>query len=346
MSSRVGTRGSAAAALGTCRAWLGGGLLLAAGLGLGACSSEDSETAAGHGQAATVAREDFVEAWAAAVCESLRGCCQAMSAPYDAQGCKDLMIGGLGEDLAVAVNSSKAEYDSAQAATCIAQGKEFAAGCGATTVSAPAACDKVFQGTVPAGGACTASEECAAPAGGTAHCEMTDEFTGVCMAEARGALGDPCSSTCSSGEGGGFCSGFAGPAAPPAPGAPNSTSSASATCHQEDGLYCNAETMLCEASLSIGSPCTDALECATGAACLQGVCGPPSGLDGPCDWDMDCGDGLYCEVMDAGGSCRALLGVGEPCMGSDSCAQGICDPRHDTCIASALPLAFCDGVVQ
>jgi hypothetical protein len=165
----------------------------------------------------------------------------------------------------------------------------------------------VFQGTLPAGAACSASPQCQSgfcgfslTSGGSPGIGGASSDCGRCVAPAE--LGQPCPY--------GLCVPNAYCETPSDP-----TSTAPATCVAinttvvglggncgsgvcDDNLICSAEGVCVEA-IGQGGPCQrESSDCQLGLYCgSQGTCGPPGGEGSACGAisGLDCATGLSCQ---------------------------------------------------
>ncbi len=99
-----------------------------------------------------------------------------------------------------------------------------------------------------------------------------------------------------------------------------------------DGLVCDEETLTCSPRRSVGDPCRDDLECASGY-CSQQRCVPRARIGELCDEDYDCLVG-FCDNNGRPGSgrCRVALEPGETCDPlRDQCTFSQCDSRTLQC---------------
>ncbi|MCC7538427.1 MAG: hypothetical protein IT379_19540 [Deltaproteobacteria bacterium] len=209
------------------------------------------------------------------------------------------------------IAAGRVRYDGVRARACVAQ---VATRCGG--FESEGACRGVFDGTVPLGGACESSEECA----GDTYCEHegTSDGCGVCAA--RAAIGASCASASCTNEVESDCS----------------FESAEPTCVE----------VRYEGPVGEGSPCgtfttgadRTVIHCATGHGCAEspsggGTCVALPEADGPCGEDGQlCQDDQLCVA----GTCRAITVQRTEGAACDREALAVCDP--------ALRLSCEDGV--
>jgi hypothetical protein len=236
-----------------------------------------------------------------------------------------------------AIADGRVEYEGRSAAECLRILRTR--GCESVNPRMPA-CDAALRGTIPLGGSCWSSVECAGDAG----CDRTSACPGTC-APLR-ALGEPCVVIEDCAHGLGCYSGTCQRAA--REGEPCSLFGAECegglvcvgtgpdpTCRRVESVYTGA----------LGSPCDpDGSLCIPSSVCafdrLEGtvpryVCASPAPLGGPCRYAFPdaCLAGQRCDADPFGmggsfdGTCRPLPVHGEPCAGGSACAA------HHVCVA-------------
>lgn len=215
--------------------------------------------------------EGICDALAKVACDQPARCCSAAGHSFDVIACRLETSADCNESIA-RYQAAGLGYDAAAAGRCLDAFQAAYAGCGtgeADLEVVSAACDTVFVGNVPQGGACEDDEECAPVAGRTTDCVSHSSGSRRCSVRARS--GEACGPTasgwvacerglsCSSGSGTGTC---VAPEDPPALGASCDVSCAA-------GAYCSGGT--CVATKPAGASCASSLECATGR-CRSGKC--------------------------------------------------------------------------
>lgn len=255
-------------------------------------------TDGGGTSAAPVAKEKFPAELARAVCDNIGSCCQQAGYVHDAAKCAALL-----EGMYKNMTTGAVQYDPQKGGDCVAHAASMVKACGGAPNPGP--CENVVVGTVAAGGKCTSSAECIAPAGGDADCN-----DGVCVQEPRGKLGDGCSSTCTEDGNTTSCSGGMGGA-----------SSGNASCFTNDGLVCRADGK-CGAAAKVGETCSYD-DCVASAYCDMSAekCVARVALGGTCTGEGQCADGAYC----GGGTCVAEKATGAACADWVECASHECD---------------------
>ncbi|MEO6603341.1 MAG: hypothetical protein ABIQ16_25885, partial [Polyangiaceae bacterium] len=147
------------------------------------------------------------------------------------------------------------------------------------------ACQRVFVGLVPVGGACKSVDECAVPESGHVSCEFVGSSSvgeGKCALDItsspavalHGKQGEACAASCASTSCGGV--------SPSAPGGGSTT-----TCFASEGLYCS-EPGICEPVLEDGQACRY-FGCKQESYCAAaGTCAPkkPDGVT--CSESSEC----------------------------------------------------------
>jgi hypothetical protein len=234
-------------------------------LGTPACSSGNQ----GGSSAAPVAEAAFPDQGAAALCDGLGTCCRSQGFAFDDAACRSVWRGQLAS---FAPASTAVVYDANAAGECLSAMRSTLAACSATTVNSDA-CERIHVGTKPAGATCTGSEECAAPAGGSAYCDDSPSLDGgaspsVCVVDlplVHGTLDQSCSSTCTVDGSSESCGGSTSSSGVSQP-------ATNVACYTNDGLYCSS-TYTCERQSQIGSACSGWLSCVDGAYCdAEGIC--------------------------------------------------------------------------
>jgi hypothetical protein len=211
-----------------------------------------------------------------------------------------------------AVDRGVATYDPGAAAACVAGIAEQP--CAGTTPVSNASCAHIFVGTIPTGGACINSGECA-PAGPEPPVCVPTTSCGCCAG------------TCAMVEtvaAGGSCVG--------APGVLRRCS---------EGQYCQTSTRTCVPAPAVGEICTSV---GSPAACQPGLF---------CAYDPTAGSSRCFQRAPTGGACPANDITGAPnCASlSDYCTAGTktCTPRvpiGGACAgATCVRTAYCDGSV-
>lgn len=283
----------------------------------GACSS-GSGSGGVPGGGGSIPLEDFPAAYASALCDNIGPCCTQAGRTYDASSCKAL-VGALAASVVGSVNSGKVKYDASAAGQCLELAKSSAGSCNFDFESA--ACDQVFTGTVPEGGACDEDLECIGPPG--AHIDCDNE---VCVVEKRGAAGDPCTWTCTENGAVTSCSG-------------SGSAETGARCFTNDSLYCDSDEQVCKPQLAVGATgCGfDDDACASGAYCDSDTCTAKVEVGGSCSGSGTCVETAYCEQD----TCMAKKPLGAACTSSSECLDGNCDA--DKCVGDAGGFAFFCG---
>lgn len=279
-----------------------------------------------------VQKEDFSTQASDALCDSLAGCCSTAGLPYDGAACR----AGFAALLAPQASNPKIAYDATAGGGCVAALRGL--GC-APLDGVREPCGNVFAGTVPNGGPCSSSDECAAPAGGRAFC-----LGGQCHAEPRGAAGDACSSTCTESGSSTSCAGFGGVASGGADGG-TSPGGDLARCYTNDGLTCGPSDT-CEKVPALSEPCTFG-GCGENAFCDQsgaaGVCAARRDVGGTCNGFDECVTTAFCDT--ASRKCATKKADGTTCQSGLECQGGSC--RAGACAAKVLATASsCAGVFK
>lgn len=227
------------------------------------------------GTGGTISAADFFNKVLGGLCSLQKRC-----ANISTDACLSLLGATNIPDLDKAVKAGRVKYDATKAQACIdfytaLSCEDLARG---LTNGIPNPCKAAITGTVPGGGACYDSIDCAA---GTCS-RMNNACPGKCVDYAA-ANGD-----CTMG---GSCDGGA-------------------------GYRCIAGR--CAMPGGAGAVCGTAADCTAGLACIGGKCATPGGLRAPCKTREDCAAGLYCEpgTMVGQSMCATQVAAGGAC-GSD-----------------------------
>lgn len=257
------------------------------------------------------------------------------------------------------VSLGVADFDEGRARACIE-----ATGAAAERCEPPASsdllggdfrwCREAFVARFPLGDACYAYQRGSLCAGGSgvctesvvSSCEPLPEDGMPCPAgrcaeglacDARrcvvpGAAGSPCASGAGCAEGW-VCTAAGTCGLPGEVGAPCLESASCAP-----GLACRAGA--CVAGPAAGASCDtmDPSACAAGDACLPSelryVCLPRAAEGERCLLFDDCAEGLVCDGIGRGATCRALPATGMPCIGFQCAAGAGCNADE---VCEALP---------
>jgi len=170
------------------------------------------------------------------------------------------------------------------------------------------------NGTIPAGGTCKMSSDCAAPAGGIANCDSVSVEGGYvyyCQQVTPGKEGDgPCTMTIYSN---GSTFGYGTSEKVPQ----------TVGCKQADGLYCDSSAKTCKKQAANGAPCTGSTECQEGSFCYNSLCAPNLAEGATCEKYMTtCQTGLYCDETSK--VCAKLKHLGDPCTDMTECTAADC----------------------
>ena len=285
---------------------------------LGACSGKTTS-------AAPVALADLPSAYAHAVCDSIKGCCDDANFKYDDASCVTAAQKEIQDELSAFAGT----YDANAAGDCVAAVRENAASCTARK-SSDDSCGRVFSGTKQLGEACnTHISDCALSSAGTVSCESWFNATSAggtqCVLYRTAQTGDPCSSTSTTG---------------------NPPPSTQGDCFLSTSpFFCDPASSTCQPRRAQGTACDSALECASGLLCVNKLCSPPPTLNQPCDDGFECADGLYCAY--ANKICLAQKKPGSTCSYSEgtSCLNGNC--ANGVCSAGDVATPeTCAGIVQ
>ncbi|MGV3622158.1 MAG: DUF7107 domain-containing protein [Archangium sp.] len=225
----------------------------------------------------------FLRALTDAACATLERC--GLAVPQERSRCEAVLA------LALPPRPAGARFDPVAAERCL---NVTGLNCDASPLELNHNCALVFVPTVPTGGACKQSTDCAAP---TLVCEGTD-----CNATCKpfGALGAPCL--------GDDVQRFCAP-----------------------DLRCD-ETLHCAARGELGEFCRDREECAPGLQCEGGACVAGVAVGQPCPPLGACVSDGYCDMSESP-NCQQVHALGTSCTNSTQCGEaafcqsGACAPR-------------------
>jgi hypothetical protein len=240
----------------------------------------------GSASTSSVPLEEFPNRLAKVVCDSLVGCCRALSFPLDPATC-NANASAYFRTTFGAQDRSRIRYDGSDADACLSAYGTVLRGCTlgeADGQALVAACQPVFVGLVPVGGACKSGDECAVPASGQARCEFFGSGSvgeGTCVVDTsspgaalHGKQGEACAGSCASSTCGGV--------SPSGPGGGSTT-----TCFASEGLYCSDQGT-CQPVLVDGQACSY-FECKQESYCADaGACAPKKPDGAVCVESSEC----------------------------------------------------------
>jgi hypothetical protein len=305
-------------------------------MSLGACSGDNASPGGGGTggggsvvPSGPVPSNSFATSFASTFCDSIAACCR--QAGYDPSSCRATLEPLLTASANLRLSSPNVVYDEVVAANCLNAERAALVACTDQNLADQVenACTGLFRGTVPEGGSCGESYECATPASGYVTCNAgvctgsPDEFPGD-MAHA--AAGQACGGTCSGDANGAGCSG--------------SGSSTTAACWIQDGLYCSND--VCVAVPAIGQPCGGGSYCVAEGHCESGTCVADIAT-GPCTSSDGCVSTSYCDFDTR--QCTPLKANGAACNIYSECVGGQCEA--DRCRTwSIATAASCAGLLD
>jgi len=328
----------------------------------GGNSGGDTTSSGTSGSTATLpssieSLDDLLRATAAIACRSECAGASAIEFYYreDCLEAFTLVYEALGASIQRSIAAGNMSFDAAEGQRCI-----DALANGACNLDAPnSACDKVFVGNLPVGGACTQSDECA----GGGYCNDTLACPGVC--EGGLSAGTPCTDASGVCQSGLTClpEGVCG--ARQANGEPcaNNSECESYYCDDDDddgaGLCANAPQGF---SKTLGEVCEESYYCAADLYCDVAAtvpsCAPAAKIGEACvrdDIDKSCVRAAYCllEADEVQGVCVERVPLHGACAASNECAVGVCDggtcEKHsglgEPCVTDARCFDVCDGGV-
>jgi hypothetical protein len=319
-----------------------------------ACSASDP---------APVPLEDFIARDLQARCEFQVKCGGAA----DMDACAaHLTSGSLSATELAGLQAGRIQYDGKQARACF--DAIAARSCEVSTASyelSPAACLKMFHGSLHGGASCADSMECISQNCVKPSCQEAC-CTGTCQGDAPPALaniGESCAfNECAQG---GFCDSTQ-TCAPAKRSGEACDPDAVLPCGE--GLSCLLSSKQCGRRPGLGEPCNDdgcrdlyahcspttgtcVMEGVLGDPCTLGavdqctrlyVCGPDHrcsaglALGAPCGkFDRCAGPGAFCDIADNAtmGVCTGPKANSGSCHQDFDCASNVCDPASKTCVA-------------
>jgi len=258
--------------------------------------------------------DDFAKRFADRYCQSIAACCSHQG--FATTDCETTLLGQIRPQLQLTASKPKIHYNAQAAQGCI---DAYAAALSACTdhellSKTDDACDGVFEGTVPVGGACGTSQECAGADTGVSC------MTGVCVqgkqyvspsSAAHRKLGQTCSGTCRGTSSNASCDGSVG------------ADVTAGACWTQDDVVCT--NGVCVAAPQVGQSCVSFGYCTATAHCQNSVCVADQS-SGPCTTSEDCLAPSVCDYTLQ--MCVALKQNGEACDQSDQCAGGQCYEDH------------------
>lgn len=272
--------------------------------------------------------EDYWPEAAAILCRWMVPCCQEWELELNQADCtKNVEAGfvaGAGDP-----NPDNFDYDPDLAGDCLATAREFYKDVGCQLGDRPpiiaadldAACSRVFTGKQAPGEFCSGQIECAHEPGDDADCRpLGSSDTDVCIIERRAEEGEPCYWTCTDRGGVSFCSGSSFVSEPP---------SIQGKCNTNDQLYCAGD--VCARQPGLGESCAGNALCHEGY-CLNDLCVPGGEAGDPCQVDLECTEGLYCDST----ACAPKKTAGELCEDSNECQSESCDYDEGTCSGTSV----------
>ncbi len=248
--------------------------------------------------------EPFAKSYAQTVCEGAAGCCKGDGLTFDVATCVDELTS------AFKAAAQCVTVDEQAADRCIAALGPLASECSPPSNLIDldrAGCAGAIRGTVPPGGVCRTTLDCAPPSDGFATCLERDGDT-------------RCVTVHQVKQEGGACDPLSEPEA--------------WDCDPYEGLYCNPETARCETIGLPGGACAETysstMSCVAGTDCRLGVCEPlgkPGDACGavevPCEGRCD----------ETTSTCVSLRAPGESCVADEecgrgaACSSGVCVPK-------------------
>ncbi|HTQ03453.1 MAG TPA: Dickkopf N-terminal cysteine-rich domain-containing protein [Polyangiaceae bacterium] len=273
-----------------------------------------------------VAASDFASSFASAFC-AIGPCCQSQGYAFTGSTCETTVTAFMNSAVTAALSEPGVVFDESEGAGCVDAYRKAVMGCTDRTLgdATNTACQNVFHGTVPQGGACTTDSACAEVPGvpyvqcNEGLCAPGGDDFGV-SDSVHAMLGEPCTSSCEEDGSGGYgcsSSGSSTSAGPPA---------GAGGCYRQDGLYCT-DAYVCAPLAPVGASC-EGFECAIDSYCSlsTGLC--TAGVaSGPCPTFEECVHTSYCDESTQ--VCVPLKANGAACNYDSECVSANC--MGDTC---------------
>jgi hypothetical protein len=307
-------------------------LLLASAAAAGGCGGK-SETKGGGAAnwgastALPVAAEDFTASFTNAFCK-IGPCCEREGYPFTPLTCETAMKAYLDSVVNREVADSSVVFDAVAAGACIEAFRKDVTSCTDSALDAATvtACEGVFRGTIPEGGACTEDAACAEVSGAAyVYCDYGICARGGDGTPAHAQAGEPCNETCESEDNGFGCSGGGGAGSGPPAGA--------GACFKNDGLYCTS-AYVCAPLPQRGESCRGGYVCTDDSYCDGATCVARTAT-GPCPTYDACLSTSHCDSSTR--LCQPLKDNGAPCAEGSECASLRCDDGlcHEFTVANA-----------
>lgn len=225
--------------------------------------------------------EKFLHDFVSIYCDGLAPCCAASALPFDAEGCAKVAS-------TLQAPAEGPDFFPGAADECLADVSLWMTACGEGP--GPESCRRVFSGSVPAGGACTGSEECQHSEQDYATC-----YEGTCRIVPPSETGQPCGKDAVTATEYFMCSGPA--------------------------LYCDISDYTCRSAAGLGSVCNPP-QCAYGSICdpETKICVQNPKAGEPCSGG--CALEAYCNASTK--LCAPRTALGAACTQFDECAIGLC----------------------
>jgi len=259
--------------------------------------SLDSGPDSGSPDSGPVAQADFAERAVSAICGNIGGCCEKAGIGFDRAGCDAYVRAEADRD----APSPNTVWDSEAAGRCIDFYTDIATSCLVSEDQFDEHCDRVYRGTLPAGGECFDDFECADIGGERAIC-FHDGTTvnGRCKARnspppEHAGLGEACHTSCSD------CGHL-------------SPDISTGVCFLDEGMVCDFNINVCVPIAGLGEPCP-AYVCVAGAYCdtLDLMCKAKKNDGASCEYGDQCSIG---SCLDGVCSLRTVASV-ELCLGEN-----------------------------
>jgi hypothetical protein len=324
--------------------------LALAGLGVGVGCSDGGGGGYDPIAAPPIAAADYCAAKANAYCGVLLTCCQQAGFPTDSGKCHDAMLASCQSEVS-SKQAAGRTYDAKAAGICLGGLPNMISGCKLSSTSATAttvsdACDRIWVGSVPVGGACGSTSECAASPDGAKVTCSTPPVAGdggttggsKCLVQPVAKLGEPCGTVTGgttsyvSCETGLSCQYVAGTDGGVGASRCVQLGDVGAACQSRSscktGLRCDAATQKCAQPATVGATCTqnDTSSCVSGAYCepIANKCASLPGAGSPCITSSypQCAPDSTCDSVSK--NCLAKKANGQACTSGSQCVSGYC----------------------
>lgn len=316
--------------------------LALAGLGVGIGCSSGGGGGFNPSNAPPIAQADYCASKANAYCGVLVTCCQQAGYPGDSAKCHDAMIADCQNEVSSKTAAGRS-YDPKAAGICLGGLPSLVSGCkpiatSTTSSTVSDACGRIWVGSVPVGGTCSSSSDCApSPDGSRVTCSgssiPSDGGTGSkCVVQPVAKLGESCGAVADAGVSYVSCE-------------------SGLSCQYVAGTDGGVGSSRCVQPGDVGAACQSGSACKSGLTCDSTTqkCAPPAAIGAACTpfTSTGCATGAYCDATSK--TCTALPGAGSPCAANSypQCSpDAMCDSASKNCVAKKANGQACTSDTQ